>query len=120
MQDLAPSVLDDEEAVEQLEGDCRGSGANAAAVRDDGRMPQFVAVEELFKGRHFDREVVVLCVRWYLSFKLSYRDGSGANLQVCEIRWVLLCEMEIGSGYAARAACQISGIVAVSPPSLLM
>ena len=46
--------------------------------------------------------------------------GSGANLQMCEIRWVLLCEMEIGSGYAARAACQISGIVAVSPPSLLM
>jgi transposase-like protein len=24
--------------------------------------------------RHFDREIVVLCVRWYLSFKLSYRD----------------------------------------------
>ena len=37
-------------------------------------MPRFVPVEELFKGRHFDREVVVLCVRWYLSFKLSYRD----------------------------------------------
>ena len=31
-------------------------------------------VEELFKGRHFDQEIVVLCVRWYLSFKLSYRD----------------------------------------------
>jgi len=30
--------------------------------------------EELFKGRHFDREIVVLCVRWYLSYKLSYRD----------------------------------------------
>ncbi len=29
---------------------------------------------ELLKGRHFDREIVVLCVRWYLSFKLSYRD----------------------------------------------
>jgi transposase-like protein len=37
-------------------------------------MPRFVPVEELFKGRHFDREIVVLCVRWYLSFKLSYRD----------------------------------------------
>ena len=37
-------------------------------------MPGFVPVEELFKGRHFDREIVVLCVRWYLSFKLSYRD----------------------------------------------
>jgi hypothetical protein len=52
----------------------KGSGANADAFRDDGRMPRFVAVEELFKGRHFDREIVVLCVRWYLSFKLSYRD----------------------------------------------
>ena len=28
----------------------------------------------MFKGRHFDSEIVVLCVRWYLSFKLSYRD----------------------------------------------
>ena len=31
-------------------------------------------MEELFKGRHFDQEIAVLCVRWYLSFKLSYRD----------------------------------------------
>ena len=37
-------------------------------------MPRFVRVEDLFKGRHFDREIVVLCVRWYLNFKLSYRD----------------------------------------------
>ena len=29
---------------------------------------------ELFEGRHFDREVIVLCVRWYLRFKLSFRD----------------------------------------------
>src|SRR5215831_13739340 len=37
-------------------------------------MPRFVPVEELFKGRHFDREFAVLCARWYLSYKLSYRD----------------------------------------------
>ena len=37
-------------------------------------MPRFVPSEQLFKGRHFDQEVVILCVRWYLSFKLSYRD----------------------------------------------
>jgi transposase-like protein len=37
-------------------------------------MPRLVPTEELFKGRHFDQEIVVLCVRWYLSFKLSYRD----------------------------------------------
>ncbi len=31
-------------------------------------------LEELFTGRHFDREVIILCVRWYLRFKLSLRD----------------------------------------------
>jgi hypothetical protein len=51
-----------------------GSGANTNRLGDDGEMPQFVPVEELFKGRHFDQEIVVLNVRWYLSYKLSYRD----------------------------------------------
>lgn len=46
----------------------------ADVASDDGQMPRFVSVEELFRGRHFDQEVVIMCVRWYLSFKLSYRD----------------------------------------------
>ena len=29
---------------------------------------------DLFKGRHFDEEIIVLCVRWYLRYKLSSRD----------------------------------------------
>ena len=33
-----------------------------------------LSVDDLFKGRHFDREVIILCVRWYLRYKLSYRD----------------------------------------------
>src|SRR5258708_4240784 len=37
-------------------------------------MAGLLGVDELFEGRHFDREVIVLCVRWYLRFKLSYRD----------------------------------------------
>src|SRR6202020_2613740 len=37
-------------------------------------MAEFLGLDELFEGRHFDREVIVLCVRWYLRFKLSYRD----------------------------------------------
>src|SRR3954452_9662705 len=32
------------------------------------------ADSDLFKSRHFDQQVVVLCVRWYLSYKLSSRD----------------------------------------------
>ena len=31
-------------------------------------------LDELFKGRHFEREIIVLCVRWYLRYKLSFRD----------------------------------------------
>ena len=29
---------------------------------------------DLFKGRHFEQEIIVLCVRWYLRYELSYRD----------------------------------------------
>lgn len=32
---------------------------------------------DLFKGRHFEQEIIVLCVRWYLRYKLSYRDLLG-------------------------------------------
>jgi len=31
-------------------------------------------IDDLFKGRHFDREIIVLCVRWYLRYKLGFRD----------------------------------------------
>jgi transposase-like protein len=31
-------------------------------------------LDELFEVRHFDREIIVFCVRWYLRFKLSFRD----------------------------------------------
>ena len=41
---------------------------------DDEEMQRFVPIEGLFKGRHFDRQIIVLCVSWYTSFKLSLRD----------------------------------------------
>ena len=37
-------------------------------------MTEPTSAQDLFKGRHFDREIIVLCVRWYLTFKLSSRD----------------------------------------------
>ena len=33
-----------------------------------------LSIDDLFKGRHFDREIIILCVRWYLRFKLIFRD----------------------------------------------
>ena len=37
-------------------------------------MSKLKNLEELFGGRHFDREIIILCVRWYLRYKLSLRD----------------------------------------------
>src|SRR5258708_36101462 len=58
-------------------------------------MGKLKSVEELFEGRHFDREVIILCVRWYLRFKLSLRDlgemmaGRGLSMAHTTImRWV--------------------------------
>ena len=31
-------------------------------------------IDDLFKGRHFDREIIILCVRWYFWFNFSFRD----------------------------------------------
>ena len=30
--------------------------------------------DPLFRRRHFEQELIILCVRWYISYKLSYRD----------------------------------------------
>jgi hypothetical protein len=37
-------------------------------------MVKLENLKELFAGLHFDREVIILCVHWYLRFKLSLRD----------------------------------------------
>ena len=37
-------------------------------------MDKQAGVDDLFEGRHFDREVIILCMRRYHRFKLSLRD----------------------------------------------
>jgi transposase-like protein len=37
-------------------------------------MSKLKSMEDLFAGRHFERNVIILCVRWYLRYKLSLRD----------------------------------------------
>ncbi len=31
-------------------------------------------MDDLCKGRQFEREIIVLCVRWYLRYKFGLRD----------------------------------------------
>ena len=33
-----------------------------------------MAESDLFKWRHYQGEIILLCVRWYLRYALSYRD----------------------------------------------
>ena len=37
-------------------------------------MSKRKGMEGMFDAWHFDREIIVLCVRWYLRYKLSLRD----------------------------------------------
>jgi transposase-like protein len=51
---------------------------------------------ELSRGRHFRAEIIVLCIRWYLRYPLSYRNleemmaEGGLSVDHSTIaRWVL-------------------------------
>ena len=38
-------------------------------------MPQLPSdTPALFTGRHFDRLLIIQAIRWYITYKLSYRD----------------------------------------------
>ncbi|WP_454062982.1 IS6 family transposase [Candidatus Nitrospira salsa] len=37
-------------------------------------MNTLSTIQKNFKGRHFDHDIILLCVRWYVTYKLSYRD----------------------------------------------
>src|ERR1035437_3112828 len=37
-------------------------------------MTKLKSLDALFKGRPFKKKIIILCVRWYLRYKLSYRD----------------------------------------------
>jgi hypothetical protein len=39
-------------------------------------VSKLLSLDELFKGRHFDAEIIVLCVRWYLQYKLRRFEQS--------------------------------------------
>src|SRR3954470_10484555 len=90
----------------------------------------------LFKGRHFEAEIIVLCVRWYLRFGLSLRnleeimaernlrvDGSGANSAdggpaATMATWLLACRLRSCSkactSIMKSSSCASGGISAIN------
>ena len=65
-------------------------------------MTEPTSAQELFKGRHFDQEIIVLCVRWYLTFKLSSRD----LVQMMAKRGITLTHTTISSYGGCSVTCR--------------
>ena len=53
-----------------------GSVANALSTLWYGEQAKNIR-PALFRGRHFHDEIIVICLRWYLRYSLSYRDVTG-------------------------------------------
>lgn len=82
-------------------------------------MARFVGFEDLFEGRHFDREIIVLYVRWYLRSKPSFRDLMGmmakrglSMAHTTIMRWVHHYAPEFGRRWnrfaqPAGASCRV-------------
>src|SRR5215471_15197760 len=59
-------------------------------------MTQPIARDSIYRGRRFQTETIELCVRWYVTYRLSYRDLAAIMLErgitvshTTIMRWVL-------------------------------
>ena len=73
-------LADQLEVANWVRHDLKGFGANGKSGAYSPRThllrkrTRMLNMDDLFKGRQFDREIIILCVRWYLRFKLNFRD----------------------------------------------
>ena len=68
-----------------------------------------IAEAAVFKGRHFDRFIILLCIRWYLAYNLSLRNleemmaERGISVDHATIhRWVVRYSPELLKRFNAR------------------
>ncbi len=74
--------------------------------------------DPLFSRRRFEDNVIIRCIRWYLRFKLSYREMAeiarkmGISVAPCTIlRWVVRYSEEIAKRwlhFEQRLCCYIN------------
>jgi putative transposase len=86
-----------------------GCVANALFQSFSYSLPGFWEEGGMFKGRHFDRSVILLCVRWYLAYNLSLRNleemmaERGISVDHATIhRWVVRYSPELLERFNAR------------------
>jgi hypothetical protein len=49
-------------------------GRTLRQIRPATKLTRMLSIDDLLKGHHFDQEIIILFVRGYLRFKLSFRD----------------------------------------------
>ncbi len=61
-------------------------------------MTKPIARDPIYRRRVFDAKIIELCVRWYITYRLSYRDLVGMmaerGVMVAHstiLRWVTVC-----------------------------
>ena len=78
-----------------------GSGANASVADNDEEKEQFVSIEDLFKGRHLEEQIIILC-RLVHELQVELRDQiimmTGPAASPCRILRFSSCEENRGSG----------------------
>src|SRR5450755_2479515 len=63
-----------EETGEEVQGLCCKKKADLLEWKEKNTRGSVMAEQHPFKWRHFQPEIILLCVRWYLRYSLSYRD----------------------------------------------
>src|SRR5882762_5303047 len=60
------------------------------------RMTRPITRDSIYRGRVFDADIIELCVRWYITYRLSYRDLVEIMAERCVVvshttilRWVV-------------------------------
>ena len=76
----------------------------------------------LFRGRHFEDVIILLCVRWYLRYSLSYRDleemmaERGLSVDHVTIwRWVQRYAPLLNQRFAENSGIRIGPGVSMRP-----
>jgi len=83
-------------AMESTGGYWRLRCINVRTSSDNGRMRRRPPRNPLFSRRRFEDNLIIRCVRWYLRFKLSYRD-------LAEIAWELGVSVAVVRKNSVRA-----------------
>jgi hypothetical protein len=60
----------------------------------------------MFKARHFDQEIIILCVRWYVTDKLSYCHDARAR-HPCRTEY----DLSLGLALCARIRDAVESIL---------